>query len=202
MSKAAAANLASSLKKTSFVARGKAAEGSSAGKQFLTFIRKEKVIVKEKGIEIDSYITEKAQFFTSNEHYVIDKATGYQHDKAKSKIQFNFENQTRENGKLDTQENFTINSRYVIFWNRLQVLTIDLKAPTIESGVATFQNVLPHKIDDKGIFRETSKDSISDVLVGKNGNEIFLVVDCLDHNQHILIKYDIKAQQEMQAFTI
>jgi hypothetical protein len=40
------------------------------------------------------------------------------------------------------------------------------------------------------------------VLVGKNGNEIFLVVDCLDHNQHILIKYDIEAQQEMKAFTI
>ena len=48
----------------------------------------------------------------------------------------------------------------------------------------------------------TSKDTISDVLVGKNGKEIFLVVDCLDHNQHILIKYDIEAQQEMQAFTI
>jgi len=83
----------------------------------------------------------------------------------------------------------------------LQVLTIDLEAPTIATGAATFQNVLPHKIDNK-VFRVTSKDTISDVLVGKNGKEIFLVVDCLDHNQHILIKYDIEAQQEMQAFTI
>jgi len=61
----------------------------------------------------------------------------------------------------------------------------------MKRGAAIFQNVLPstfpHKIDytdgpDKGRFRETSKDSINDVLVGKNGNEIFLVVDCLDHN--------------------